>query len=450
MRIAFYAPLKPPDHPVAVGRPPGRAAVHGCAAPRRPRAVCRLAASQLRRRRRPAAPGPAARRSASALAERLLRRGGGRRRAARSCGSPTTSITRRRTGSARRSAARSAFPMSSPRPRTRRSAPAAPGRPATCGRRGDAPRRCGDRAQPGRPRRRLPLLRDAGRWVALPPFLDAATLSRRRRACAPVAAPVRLIAVAMMRDGDKLASYRLLAPRWRCCSTCLVAGGRRRRPGPRRGRGRAGAARPTRALPRRAGEARTRRRLCAAPTFSSGRRSTRRSAWRCSKRRRAALPVVAGASGGVADIVAGRDRAPGPARRCGGFCRGGAAADPGSRSARGNGERRRAPRSSASTTCRRRRRGSPRSSAGSAARGRHDRFGAVPCPAPARHRASAARACASPRRWRGRHRRDARFRRQPVARCAIPPPIRFVQLPPVRARDARFELARRRRRAARR
>lgn len=53
----------------------------------------------------------------------------------------------------------------------------------------------------------LPLLASPERWVALPPFLDA-------RACrAPdrtrVAAP-RLIAVAMMRAGDKLASYRLL------------------------------------------------------------------------------------------------------------------------------------------------------------------------------------------------------------------------------------------------
>jgi len=53
----------------------------------------------------------------------------------------------------------------------------------------------------------LPLLRDPARWIALPPFLDAAAYPARdpRRADAP-----RLIAVAMMRDGDKLESYRVL------------------------------------------------------------------------------------------------------------------------------------------------------------------------------------------------------------------------------------------------
>ena len=53
----------------------------------------------------------------------------------------------------------------------------------------------------------VPLLRDAGRWVALPPFLEAGAYPTRRpnRASAP-----RLIAVAMMREGDKLASYRVL------------------------------------------------------------------------------------------------------------------------------------------------------------------------------------------------------------------------------------------------
>lgn len=53
----------------------------------------------------------------------------------------------------------------------------------------------------------LPLLADAGRWVTLPPFLDAAEYPARRehRTGSP-----RLIAVGMMRDGDKLASYRLL------------------------------------------------------------------------------------------------------------------------------------------------------------------------------------------------------------------------------------------------
>lgn len=53
----------------------------------------------------------------------------------------------------------------------------------------------------------LPLLRDAGRWVALPPFLDTGAYPMRRP---NRAATLRLIAVAMMRPGDKLASYRLL------------------------------------------------------------------------------------------------------------------------------------------------------------------------------------------------------------------------------------------------
>lgn len=53
----------------------------------------------------------------------------------------------------------------------------------------------------------LPLLRDPGRWVALPPFLDAARYGARE--CRQTGVP-RLIAVAMMRPGDKLASYRVL------------------------------------------------------------------------------------------------------------------------------------------------------------------------------------------------------------------------------------------------
>ena len=53
----------------------------------------------------------------------------------------------------------------------------------------------------------LPLLASPDRWVALPPFLDVGGYSAPHRAAAT--AP-RLIAVAMMRDGDKLASYRVL------------------------------------------------------------------------------------------------------------------------------------------------------------------------------------------------------------------------------------------------
>jgi len=54
----------------------------------------------------------------------------------------------------------------------------------------------------------LPLLQDPRRWIALSPFLDARRY-RGRRTRLP-SSPPRLIAVAMMRHGDKLASYRLL------------------------------------------------------------------------------------------------------------------------------------------------------------------------------------------------------------------------------------------------
>jgi glycosyltransferase involved in cell wall biosynthesis len=53
----------------------------------------------------------------------------------------------------------------------------------------------------------LPLLQEPRRWLALPPFLDASwyRTTPGRRDAAP-----RLIAVGMMRAGDKLASYRVL------------------------------------------------------------------------------------------------------------------------------------------------------------------------------------------------------------------------------------------------
>jgi glycosyltransferase involved in cell wall biosynthesis len=54
----------------------------------------------------------------------------------------------------------------------------------------------------------VPLLREPGHWVALPPFLDAAAYPARERHQA--GKMPRLIAVAMMRQGDKLASYRVL------------------------------------------------------------------------------------------------------------------------------------------------------------------------------------------------------------------------------------------------
>jgi glycosyltransferase involved in cell wall biosynthesis len=56
----------------------------------------------------------------------------------------------------------------------------------------------------------VPLLRDPQRWVALPPFLDARPYAVRGERVHQPAVPPRLIAVAMMRPGDKLASYQLL------------------------------------------------------------------------------------------------------------------------------------------------------------------------------------------------------------------------------------------------
>jgi glycosyltransferase involved in cell wall biosynthesis len=53
----------------------------------------------------------------------------------------------------------------------------------------------------------LPLLRDPWRWIAVKPFLDAASYDRKRHSSG---GPPRLITVAMMRYGDKLVSYRIL------------------------------------------------------------------------------------------------------------------------------------------------------------------------------------------------------------------------------------------------
>jgi hypothetical protein len=53
----------------------------------------------------------------------------------------------------------------------------------------------------------LPLLREPWRWVALKPFLDAASYGQKAK---QGGGPLRLITVAMMRLGDKLDSYRIL------------------------------------------------------------------------------------------------------------------------------------------------------------------------------------------------------------------------------------------------
>jgi len=54
----------------------------------------------------------------------------------------------------------------------------------------------------------LPLLCEPSRWIALPPFLDARRYGQQRQERGD--GPPRMITVAMMRPGDKLASYRLL------------------------------------------------------------------------------------------------------------------------------------------------------------------------------------------------------------------------------------------------
>ena len=54
----------------------------------------------------------------------------------------------------------------------------------------------------------LPLLRDPWRWITLKPFVDATSYRRKSKKGSH---PPRLITVAMMRHGDKLVSYQLLA-----------------------------------------------------------------------------------------------------------------------------------------------------------------------------------------------------------------------------------------------
>jgi glycosyltransferase involved in cell wall biosynthesis len=145
-----------------------------------------------------------------------------------------------------------------------------------------------------------PLLRDPSRWFALPPFLDAAAYPARpaRFSEAP-----RLIAVAMMRPGDKLASYRLLGmalARLLDLAWSLDVVG----DGPARGeveqallplgsrvtyRGELGAAAVTEAL---AGAD-----LCVWPAINEA------FGMALLEAHASGLPVIAGASGGIGDIV---------------------------------------------------------------------------------------------------------------------------------------------------
>ena len=100
MKIAFYAPLKPPDHPVPSGdRQLARVAAAGAAhrGPRHVRRVAILRSFDASRRRD--APGAAARGRRAAGRALVAAPGASAHRP--TSGSPTTSITRRPTGSAR-------------------------------------------------------------------------------------------------------------------------------------------------------------------------------------------------------------------------------------------------------------------------------------------------------------------------------------------------------------
>jgi glycosyltransferase involved in cell wall biosynthesis len=147
----------------------------------------------------------------------------------------------------------------------------------------------------------LPVLADPARWVAIKPFLDARGCPPRQRAAGN---PPRLVAVAMMRPGDKLASYRLLAAAlvllldldW----SLEVVGGGAARPAveaalaPLAGRVTwSGALDPDAAL-RRIGNAD----LCVWPAINEAFGMALLEAQACG------VPVVAGASGGVPVVVA--------------------------------------------------------------------------------------------------------------------------------------------------
>ncbi len=149
----------------------------------------------------------------------------------------------------------------------------------------------------------LPLLADPARWIAIKPFLDAAGYAAAGRR--PIAGPARLIAVAMMRPGDKLASYRVLGDALaRLLDLALVARGGRRRRRPRRGRARARPARRRGSCgPGRSAQQRSPRHLghadlCVWPAINEA------FGMALLEAQASGLPVVAGASGGVAEIVA--------------------------------------------------------------------------------------------------------------------------------------------------
>ena len=193
----------------AVGRPANRATVPRSVAPCRARAGLGVAFSQLRGARRSASGRPGWPSSAASSRTDICADVASAPPRRRSCGSPTTSITRRPTGSARGSRPHSASPTSSPRPRLRQNTRAARGRQ-------------GHRAAEQAIRRAdaviglNPADRDLRAAVARRPGAlgrDQA-VSRRRplhiRDRRKAGGPPRLITAAMMRPGDKLASYRVL------------------------------------------------------------------------------------------------------------------------------------------------------------------------------------------------------------------------------------------------
>jgi glycosyltransferase involved in cell wall biosynthesis len=147
----------------------------------------------------------------------------------------------------------------------------------------------------------LPLLRSPDRWAPMAPFLDARALPVRT---GENALPPRLIAVAMMRPGDKLASYRVLgAALSRLCdldwSLELVGDGAARTEveaalAPLAGRVRWMGALDAAAVARRLAAAD----LCVWPAVNEA------FGMALLEAQAAGLAVVAGAGGGVAEIVA--------------------------------------------------------------------------------------------------------------------------------------------------
>jgi glycosyltransferase involved in cell wall biosynthesis len=209
VRIAFYAPLKPPDHPVPSGdRRVARLFL----------AALRLAGHQpilaSRLRSYDAAGDPDRQRRLAALAERRAGRlvAGWRRRPQTAPGLWFTYHLYHKApdwlGPAVAEALAIPYVVAEASLAAKQAAgPWALGHRAAARALGRADRVIG--LNPADREGVLPALADASRWVALKPFLNAAQYRPRPRP-RPSEGPPRLIAIAMMRPGDKLASYRVL------------------------------------------------------------------------------------------------------------------------------------------------------------------------------------------------------------------------------------------------